>query len=353
MEHRAMNTPPNPTSSLSASTQLCVAVVQMCCQLGDRAANLARAGDLIEDARRQHAQLVLLPELVPGGYTLTEALWDTAEPFDGPTVAWLRETCRRLQVYVGTTFLEVEGEDFYNCFVLMGPDGEVAGRVRKNPPASFEAWYFRAGSDPHWFDTPLGRIGVGICFENALYERYMELHAADIDLLLRPFSAASFEARWPIRPRDVDVINAALRDGTAETARVWGIPVLMANKVGRLVTALPLGFPEQNVEFPGFSAVADSDGRALGQLCPGAQGVVVGTVTLNAARKQRERMPNNWGRWTAHMPWWAGIWVLTQKLGERAYARSAKRRALARAVSNGSQAPLKDASANRHPQPGR
>ena len=350
MEHGAMNTCPSPNSSATPS-QLRVAVVQMSCQLGDRPANLARAEGMLEEAGGQGAQLVLLPELAPGGYTLTEALWDTAEPFDGPTTQWLRKTCSRLQMYVGTTFLEADGEDFYNCFVLMGPDGKVVGRVRKNPPASFEAWYFRAGSDPHWFDTPLGRIGVGICFENALYERYLELHAADIDLLLRPFSGASFEARWPIRQRDVEIVNAALRDGTEESARAWGIPVLMANKVGRLVTTLPMGFPKQNVEFPGFSAVADGNGKVLGQLRSGTEGVIVGNVTLNSASKRRELRPNDWGRWTTPMPWWAGIWVMTQKLGERAYARSEKRRARARAMSNGSLALATSASTNRHLHP--
>ncbi len=208
----------------------------------------------------------------------------------------------------------------------ISPDGEVSGRVRKSPPASFEAYFFRAGDDTHWFDTPLGRIGVGICFENALYERYLELHAAGIDLYLRPFSGASFEAKFPVRQCDVDMLNGALRDGTAETARSMGIPVLMANKVGRLVTALPAGFPSQDIEFPGFSAIADSDGTLLAQLESGAEGVVVGTVTLDPARKQVQQAPKAHGRWTAKMPWWSVIWLLTQKLGERSYQRSARRR---------------------------
>lgn len=318
---------------LPSTTQLCVASIQMACELGNRDRNLLRATKLIEDAARQGAQLVLLPELMPGGYTLTEQIWDTAEPLHGPTNGWISALCRRLGLYIGTTFLEADGADFYNTFVLVDPNGEVSGRVRKSPPASFEAYYFQAGSDPHWFDTPLGRIGVGICFENALYERYLELHAADIDLYLRPFSGASFEAKFPIRKCDVEVLNGALRDGTVETARTMGIPVVMSNKVGRLVTALPAGFPSQDIEFPGFSAIADSDGTLLGQLASGTEGVVVGTVTLDPARKQRQQVPNTYGRWTAKMPWWSIIWLLTQKLGERSYRRSAVRRERACAAS--------------------
>jgi N-carbamoylputrescine amidase len=232
---------------------------------------------------------------------------------------------RRLGTYVGTSFLEADGEDFFNTFALATPEGSIAGQVRKCPAASFEAYFFRAGNDKHWIDTPRGRIGVGICYKNALYERYSELYDANIDLYLRPFSGASFEAKFPVRQKDVDFLNAALRDGTAETARIMGIPVVMANKVGRLMTSLPAGFPDQDVEFPGFSAVADSDGGLLSQLPSGQEGVVVEDVTLDPARKTRQKAPRAHGRWTAAMPWWAFIWPLTQRMGERSYNKNRNR----------------------------
>lgn len=322
-------------SSQPSSRNLCVAAIQLACEPNAFASNTAKAARYIAEAAQAGAQLVLLPELMPNGYLLNEAAWDGAEPFHGPTLAWLAGTSRRHGIYLGTTFLEADGEDFFNTFVLVDPQGEVAGRVRKNPPASFEAWFFRSGNDPHWFDTPLGRIGVGICFENSLYERYLEIQQADVDLMLRPFSGASFEARFPIRPRDVAMVNAALRDGSAETGRLTGRPVVMANKVGRLVTDLPAGFPPQDIEFPGYSAVADSDGRILAQLGPGQEGVAMGVVQLDPTRKVRSVVPRRHGRWTVPLPWWAFLWTLTQRMGQRAYARSQVRRARARAVSSG------------------
>lgn len=312
-----------------------VAAVQMACELDRRERNLQKAEGFAEQAAQQGAQLVLFPELMPSGYTLNESIWNTAEPFDGSTLAWMCALATRLGIYVGTSFVEAEGGDFFNTFVLMRPDGQVAGRIRKNPPASFEAYFFAAGDDPHWFDTPFGRVGVGICLENALYERYSEIHDARVDLYLRPFSGASFEAKFPIRQHDADVLNTALRDGTAETARVMGIPVVMSNKVGRLQTDLPGGFPSQDIEFPGFSAVADSDGKLLGQLGPGQEGVVVGTVTLDPDRRSRERAPRQYGRWTAKMPWWSFIWILTQKMGEKAYRKNARRKEMAREKARG------------------
>ncbi|MDQ9171391.1 nitrilase-related carbon-nitrogen hydrolase [Oxalobacteraceae bacterium R-40] len=62
-----------------------------------------------------------------------------------------------------STFVESGGLDFYNTFVLSGPNGTLLGQVRKNPPCSTESYYFKAGSDEHFIDTDLGRIGIGIC----------------------------------------------------------------------------------------------------------------------------------------------------------------------------------------------
>ncbi len=45
-------------------------------------------------------------------------------------------------VQMDSHFLEVEGEDFYNTFALASPDGSVAGKVRKSPPASLEAFFY-------------------------------------------------------------------------------------------------------------------------------------------------------------------------------------------------------------------
>lgn len=67
-----------------------VAAAQMSCDLAGRERNLAKATDLAERALRQGAELVLFPEMMPGGYTLSESIWDAAEPFEGPTVLWLK-----------------------------------------------------------------------------------------------------------------------------------------------------------------------------------------------------------------------------------------------------------------------
>jgi predicted amidohydrolase len=73
------------------------------------------------------------------------------------------------QVHIGGTFIEVDGEDFYNTFVLVEPKGNVLGTVRKAATPSFEAFLFRDGGyKSHVIDSELGAIGVAICYETML-----------------------------------------------------------------------------------------------------------------------------------------------------------------------------------------
>src|SRR3974377_954251 len=106
-----------------------VGAVQMDCISGEVEINRSHAAELVERAFHKGARLVLLPELMPGGYMLTEAIWECAEPANGPTSAWLVRLAKSLGIYVGTSFLEVDGEDFFNTFLLANPAGEIAGRV--------------------------------------------------------------------------------------------------------------------------------------------------------------------------------------------------------------------------------
>jgi N-carbamoylputrescine amidase len=317
---------------MAASRVVRVAAVQLDCIPNGGERNRANAAAWIAQAAGQGAQLVLLPEMMPGGYLLSEDIWDSAEPAgSGPSLAWLRDTARRHGIHLGMSLLEVEGEDFYNAFYLATPDGGIAGRVRKQPPASVEAYLTRAGDDPHVIDTELGRIGVGICYENLLHCRMAELHAASVDLVLQPTSAAAPTPAFPIRRKDSLSFGDFLAAGPGRYARALGVPVVMANKCGRLVTELPAPFPAQDTVFPGRTQIVDGDGCV--QAAMGAEeGVIVADVTLDPARKVAAA-PTSHGRWSMPVPWYGFLWPLTQWTGERAYAANERRKKKARTMA--------------------
>jgi len=307
-----------------------VAAIQMDCLPGQVAENLAHAEELVKRAVEQGALLVLLPELMPSGYMATEALWDSAETANNRSVGWLLDTAKRFGIYLGFSYLEAEGEHFYNSFVLAGPGGRLLGRVRKSPPASIEAYFYTAGNDSHIIETELGRIGVGICYENLLYSQICHLYEQDVDLVLSPAAAGRPKA---IIPGDIPRFERTLITSRAVYAKTLGVPVVMANRAGLLETELPGNLPYLKSSFPGLSSIVAADGTVQAELGD-KEGVIVADICLGQGEKSRN-LPKRYGSiWGTPVPWYAFIWPLTQKMGERSYAANPRRKERALAVSS-------------------
>ncbi len=77
-----------------------VAAIQTESRHGLAQSNREHAIPFIEKAVQAGAQLVVLPELFSAGYIPNETIWGVAEPKNGPTVTWLKQTSKRLCVFV-------------------------------------------------------------------------------------------------------------------------------------------------------------------------------------------------------------------------------------------------------------
>lgn len=272
--------------------QIVVAAAQITCQDGAVQENLGHATTLAAEAHAQGAQLLLFPEFMPQGYLLTPALWDAAEPFDGPTAGWLRATARRLGIYVGTSFLEVRHGDFLDTFALAEPAGTIIGAVRKRNPSLWEAYFFKGERGAPYIDTDLGRIGVGICFDNHTHEAASAVAASNIDLMLMPHSYCTPTVPTRLTSQaDIDRLNE-LPGRVARLYNGWfGVPVVMCNKSGAWDSPVPdhtLGVPK-GFRFSGRSLILDADGSVRGELGD-KEAVLVGAVTLDPALKQQSRL---------------------------------------------------------------
>ena len=314
-------------------TTIRVAAIQIESKNGCLEANLQHAIHLINLAAQKEAKLILLPEFMPTGYIWNASVWDSAEPKEGPTVNWLRENSKRLGVWLGTSFLEAEEEDFFNTFVLTTPDGKEAGRVRKQTPAGFEAYFFRGGTGPHVIETELGKIGVGICYENMLSYIPNMMYKHSVDLLLMPLSAPTPSSNFFFRRKQVEHYHKEIREVPLRAARTLGIPVIMANKSGRWQSPTPtLRFWKQDSSFPGLSAIVDSDGTIKAQLRD-EEAVIVDDVTLDLSRKSEEP-PKCYGRWAWEGHWTRNLIQITGALGRLNYTFNSGRKKRAREISS-------------------
>lgn len=314
---------------MTQARTLRVAAVQTESLNGEVANNLKRAERWVARAAAEGARLVLCPEFLAAGYVYSESIWDAGEPRGGPTETWLRRLASKHGIHLGATYLEADGDDFFNTFALAGPDGRIVGRIRKESLPAYEGWYFKSCPEPKLIESELGRISVGICQDNHTARFFERVMKDEPDLILMPHSA-------PCAP----LIASVMRDNLAEIApyyaRAFGVPVVLVNKA-RSACRTPLpGLPlvRLRFEFPGLSSICDGDGRIVKQL-PDEEGVIVGDVQLDPERKRRPAAPTHryWSRPPRVFPRMFGtFFILMERLGKRAYAKNPARAAAARAV---------------------
>ncbi len=165
-----------------------VAAVQATPVILDAPASVAKAAELIGEAAAEGAELVVLPEtfvpLYPSGTwakraagfngfdELWERLWSNSVEVPGPLVDELVAACRKHGVHcaIGVNERELERPGtLYNALLLLGPDGVLA-KHRKLMPTHHEKLFhgIGAGGDLETTETPLGRIGGLICWENRM-----------------------------------------------------------------------------------------------------------------------------------------------------------------------------------------
>lgn len=267
---------------------------------------LEAASRLVKSASRQGAQLILCPELMASAYTLGPSLWESAETRGGPTESWLQSMSQELGIHIGAGFLEAEGDDLFNTFTLAVPGGRVAGRVRKHTHGFLEASLFKTSSEPRIIDTDLGRIGVGICFDNYRADFLMEMHDSRADIILMPHC-------WPTQTkpnRFTQVMDSVFAQIAAEYARLLEVPVVLSNKAGISEFRSPIpGIPKvrATLRFIGGSTICDSNGNTLTRLDSGEGLAIADIPTARAMKKdcglQTNRFwaiePRRFSRWLA------------------------------------------------------
>jgi N-carbamoylputrescine amidase len=315
------------------NTKLQIAAIQMASRLGAIDENLARAHSLAIQAANQNADLILFPELMPSGYSLSPRMWSGAEPTNGRTARWLRNTARELGVFVGTSFIEVVGHDFYNTFVLAAPDGRESGRVQKHHA---ESYFFRGGRGSHVIDTAVGRLGIGICADNQYADLLPDLQQAGIDLMLMPHAwPAPFRTSKAVSEADIERSHTLAAGMASLYSQSLGVPAVFCNQVGpssgdRGVGLVGRAMNSPDFYFPGLSTIAASDGRILTQLGKD-EGLALAEIVLDP-EKRVKKFPRTYGRWVLPGSLFIRdiLFPADAALGKLWYAFSRQRRKFAR-----------------------
>jgi N-carbamoylputrescine amidase len=157
---------------------------------GDPDHNLERSLHFIHQASTEGADLVVLPELANSGCDLgpRERALDLAERIPGgPTALAWGEVAEEAGICLVGGLLEREGDTLYNSAVLLGPG--MAGRYRKTHLWDQEKHLYEPGRELPVFDTPLGIIGLLICYDAWFPEAARTLALKGAQILCVPSNA--------------------------------------------------------------------------------------------------------------------------------------------------------------------
>lgn len=158
-------------------------------EIGQNEKNLQRSLELCEDAVRQDARLLVLPELCNSGYVFEtrEEAWQASEEIPtGPASSTWVSFCRDRGVYLVAGIAEREGTRLFNSSIVAGPDGYI-GTFRKVHLWNRENLFFEPGDLGFpVFHTPIGRIATFICYDGWFPEAYRACALEGADIICIP-----------------------------------------------------------------------------------------------------------------------------------------------------------------------
>jgi nitrilase len=289
-----------------------VAVVQHPPATLHREQTLERGVALIEEAAAAGARLVSFPETwVPGypewlwrlrpgaDYQLTGEIYrrllENAIDLKAGDLKLIQDAARRLKVIVSIGIHERDGEfsrgTLYNTVVLIGPDGAVLNRHRKLMPTNPErmVWGMGDATGLRVSETPVGRIGSLICWENYMPLVRFALFAQGCEIYIAP--------TWD----EGDTWIASMRHIAAE-GRCW----VLGNGCAMRGQDIPDDFPERAMLFPdldswynpGDSVIVDPRGTVVAGPMHEEHGILYGDCdpAVASAAKRTLDVAGHYGR---------------------------------------------------------
>lgn len=184
----------------------CVAVIQTSPIPSDSAATVDKLIKFAGDARRQGAELAVFPEAFLGGYPKGADFhialgarppesreefrhyYENAIAVPGPETERIAAAAAELKLFIVVGVIERAGATLYCTALFFGPEGGLLGKHRKLMPTAAERyiWGQGDGSTLPVFDTPAGKLGAVICWENYMPMLRMAMYGKGIEIYCAP-----------------------------------------------------------------------------------------------------------------------------------------------------------------------
>jgi predicted amidohydrolase len=245
--------------------------------------NLAAAGKLLREAKDLGADIACLPENFPFiGLKDADKLRVAEEDGRGPIQEFLRDTSRELKLWIlgGTTVIKGDSASrVSNSSLLFDSDGKRVARYDKihlfdvtipgRDEAYLESTHVTPGRRLVLADTPVGKLGLSVCYDMRFPELYRDLVAQGAEWLAMPaaFTVPTGRAHWETLLRARAIENLCYVVAPAQTG---------THTSGR--------------ETYGDTLIVDYWGQVLSRLAKGS-GVVTADIDLMKQAETRTRFP--------------------------------------------------------------
>lgn len=221
--------------------------------------NLATAARLVDEAASQGARLVVLPEYFPiMGRHDTDKVAVREKEGSGPIQDFLSEAAVRHGIWLaGGGIPLAAGEDVNrvrNCCVVYADDGRCVARYdkihlfgfRRGEECYDEAKSIVPGQLPVVVDTPVGRVGLSICYDLRFPELYRRMAPLDLILVPAAFTATTGRAHWEVLLRARAIENqcyllASAQGGRHASGRETYGHSMLIDPWGEVLACLPSG----------------------------------------------------------------------------------------------------------------
>jgi len=247
------------------SEPITIAVAQIDVAFADRERNLAKMFEVLAQAAKQGARLVVFPEAALTGYcfdSLDEAR-PHGEPIPGPSTERMTDDCRRLGVFCIYGLLEADGNRLFNACVLVGPEGVVGSYRKIHLPFLGVDRFTTPGDRPFAVHEAAGmRIGMHICYDGGFPESARVMMLLGADLIVLP-------TNWP--PGSECMAGCAVNTRAMEN----NVYYAACDRVG----------DERGFHFIGLSKICDPRGRALAEA--GREEILYADIDVAAARQKK------------------------------------------------------------------
>lgn len=244
-----------------------IAGVQMDSRILEKEKNVEECVKNIQIAANKGCHLIVFPECALTGYcfsTREEAL-TMAETVPGWSTNNIASLCKELDVHVIVGLIEKSQDKLYNTAALLGPMGLV-GKHRKAhlPYLGLDRFVDHGDLPLSIYETPIGKIGINICFEARFPEPTRVMALAGAEIIVLP-------TNWPQ--------GAEMSPDFIITTRAYEnrVNYVAINRVGM----------ERGFRFIGRSKIVDPSGRTIAEGSPDQEEILYATLDLEDAQNKR------------------------------------------------------------------